>query len=167
LASPAGCPDDDAIAAGLWRGRALCRRRLGGEEFLVLLDNTSAQRAANIAEHARAAIAKRPAAGIKITMSFGVCASPPGHPFDYDTCFSGVDGSEGAQRAARALGDVAKDGIAASVAVFVVDRFEKVDISNDGCHGRSGEVGGVFDLWQTRFERAALQQAGQEVDDRQ
>jgi diguanylate cyclase (GGDEF)-like protein len=65
--------------------------RIGGEEFLVLLDNTSAQRAADVAERARTAIAQRPTAGIEITMSFGVSASPTGRPFDYDTCFAAAD----------------------------------------------------------------------------
>jgi diguanylate cyclase (GGDEF)-like protein len=65
--------------------------RIGGEEFLVILDNTSAQPAADVAERARTAIARRPAAGIQITMSFGVAASPTGRPFDYDTCFAAAD----------------------------------------------------------------------------
>jgi len=65
--------------------------RTGGEEFLVLLENTSAQRAAEVAERVRAAIAQRPTADIEITMSFGVSASPPGRPFDYDTCFAAAD----------------------------------------------------------------------------
>jgi diguanylate cyclase (GGDEF)-like protein len=65
--------------------------RIGGEEFLVLLDSTSAQSAAEVAERARAAIAHRPIAGIEITMSFGVCASPTGRPFDYATCFAAAD----------------------------------------------------------------------------
>ena len=65
--------------------------RIGGEEFLVLLDDTSAQRAAEVAERARTAIARRPIVGIEITMSFGVSASRTGRPFDYDTCFAAAD----------------------------------------------------------------------------
>jgi diguanylate cyclase (GGDEF)-like protein len=65
--------------------------RIGGEEFLIILETTSAHLAADIAERARAAIAQRPAAGIEITMSFGVAASPPGRPFEYNTCFAAAD----------------------------------------------------------------------------
>jgi diguanylate cyclase (GGDEF)-like protein len=64
--------------------------RLGGEEFLVVLPGGDAAKGAVVAESLRAAIADEPIAGLLVTMSFGVSASPPGD-FDYDKVFAEAD----------------------------------------------------------------------------
>ena len=64
--------------------------RVGGEEFLVILPGASLERTANVAEQLRAAVAGRPVAGLLVTMSFGVTASPPGE-FDFDGAFVAAD----------------------------------------------------------------------------
>ncbi|MBY0423297.1 MAG: GGDEF domain-containing protein [Parvularculaceae bacterium] len=66
------------------KGQDLCAR-YGGEEFAIALPNTNAQHAASLAEHIRAAIARRKLISRTtnedlgtITMSFGVCELRPG-----------------------------------------------------------------------------------------
>jgi diguanylate cyclase (GGDEF)-like protein len=49
--------------------------RVGGEEFLVVLPGADVPAAAGLAEELRAAVAAEPAAGLRITMSFGVAGS--------------------------------------------------------------------------------------------
>jgi diguanylate cyclase (GGDEF)-like protein len=56
--------------------------RLGGEEFLLLLPGADADRASDIAERLRQAIAEAPLGGQRVTMSFGVAATEPGERFD-------------------------------------------------------------------------------------
>jgi diguanylate cyclase (GGDEF)-like protein len=66
--------------------------RLGGEEFLVLLPGSDLQRSEQHAERLRDAMAAATmAAGVRLTMSFGVSASPPGVEFDYDAVFAAAD----------------------------------------------------------------------------
>ena len=66
--------------------------RLGGEEFLVLLPGSDVELAERGAERLRAAVADASmAAGVKLTMSFGVSASKRGSEFDYDAVFSEAD----------------------------------------------------------------------------
>jgi diguanylate cyclase (GGDEF)-like protein len=64
--------------------------RLGGEEFLVVLPGADAEKAEQVAETLRAAIAGERVAGLPVTMSFGVSASRPGE-FDYDAIFAQAD----------------------------------------------------------------------------
>jgi diguanylate cyclase (GGDEF)-like protein len=64
--------------------------RLGGEEFLIVVPGADADRASEIAEGLRVAISEAPTAGLLVTMSFGVSASPPGR-FDYETVFAEAD----------------------------------------------------------------------------
>ena len=64
--------------------------RLGGEEFLVLVPGADARQAAILAEKLRQTILGTPHAGVPVTMSFGVSASPPG-AFDYDRVFEAAD----------------------------------------------------------------------------
>jgi diguanylate cyclase (GGDEF)-like protein len=64
--------------------------RLGGEEFLVLLPGADARHAMVLAEGLRRAIAAGPHAGLPVTMSFGVTASPPGE-FDYEKALALAD----------------------------------------------------------------------------
>lgn len=66
------------------KGQDMCAR-YGGEEFAIALPNTSAQHAASLAEHIRAAIARRKLISRTtnedlgtITMSFGVAELRPG-----------------------------------------------------------------------------------------
>jgi diguanylate cyclase (GGDEF)-like protein len=49
--------------------------RVGGEEFLVILPGADVPAAVELAEQLRAAVAAEPAAGLMITMSFGVAGS--------------------------------------------------------------------------------------------
>jgi diguanylate cyclase (GGDEF)-like protein len=64
--------------------------RVGGEEFLVILPGASLERAQHVAEQLRASVADHPVAGLLVTMSFGVTASPPGD-FDFDGAFVAAD----------------------------------------------------------------------------
>ncbi|MEA2417878.1 MAG: two-component system, cell cycle response regulator [Thermoleophilaceae bacterium] len=66
--------------------------RLGGEEFLVLLPGSDLRRSHLRAERLREAMAQATmAAGVRLTMSFGVNASVPGTEFNYDAVFAGAD----------------------------------------------------------------------------
>jgi diguanylate cyclase (GGDEF)-like protein len=66
--------------------------RLGGEEFLVLLPGSDVEQAGQRAEQLRVAVAEGSmAAGVKLTMSFGVSASQSGSEFDYDSVFGAAD----------------------------------------------------------------------------
>jgi diguanylate cyclase (GGDEF)-like protein len=49
--------------------------RVGGEEFLVVLPGADLHAAAALAEELREAVAAEPAAGVHVTMSFGVAGS--------------------------------------------------------------------------------------------
>jgi diguanylate cyclase (GGDEF)-like protein len=58
--------------------------RIGGEEFLVLLPGADSEHTEVMAERLREAIeASTVGAGLRVTMSFGVSASPSGNAFDY------------------------------------------------------------------------------------
>jgi diguanylate cyclase (GGDEF)-like protein len=50
--------------------------RYGGEEFFVLMPETTADEAANLAKRVRAQLAKRPPPAGAVTLSFGVAAYP-------------------------------------------------------------------------------------------
>lgn len=65
--------------------------RLGGEEFLILLPDTDAARAAVVAEQLRQAIATTPVSQLELTMSFGVSDSSPDVGFDFDAGFERAD----------------------------------------------------------------------------
>jgi diguanylate cyclase (GGDEF)-like protein len=66
--------------------------RLGGEEFLILLPGADLREAEARAERLRQAVGAVPmAAGVRLTMSFGVSASPPQGEFDYDAVFAAAD----------------------------------------------------------------------------
>ena len=64
--------------------------RLGGEEFLVVVPGADVERAAQLADSLRVAVSELPAAGLQVTMSFGVSASEPGE-FDYEAVFAQAD----------------------------------------------------------------------------
>lgn len=64
--------------------------RVGGEEFLVMVPGATVENAAELAEDLRRAVAAEPAAGVAVTMSFGVAASDPG-AFDYPEVFAEAD----------------------------------------------------------------------------
>ena len=66
--------------------------RLGGEEFLILLPGSDVERSAELAERLREGVSAEPvAAGVRVTMSFGVGASQHGEAFDYATVFATAD----------------------------------------------------------------------------
>jgi diguanylate cyclase (GGDEF)-like protein len=66
--------------------------RLGGEEFLVLLPGADLEQAHRNAERLRVAVGEASmAAGVQLTMSFGVSASERGSEFNYDEVFVVAD----------------------------------------------------------------------------
>ncbi len=66
--------------------------RLGGEEFLVVLPGADAQQAERLAERLREIIAGVEFSGDqRLTMSFGVSASPRGGRFEYQRVFGEAD----------------------------------------------------------------------------
>jgi diguanylate cyclase (GGDEF)-like protein len=65
--------------------------RVGGEEFVVLLPGADVRSASALAEELRTAVAAAPVGGLRVTMSFGVAASPAGARFDYDAVFAMAD----------------------------------------------------------------------------
>ncbi len=66
--------------------------RIGGEEFMVLLDATQTGAATQIAERIRARIAAEPIDGITVTISLGLSGSP-GQLFRYSEAFARADGA--------------------------------------------------------------------------
>jgi diguanylate cyclase (GGDEF)-like protein len=74
--------------------------RVGGEEFLVVLPGADVPVAAALAEELRAAVAAEPAAGLQITMSFGVAGSV-GHRLERERL---LDEADAALYAAKARG---------------------------------------------------------------
>jgi diguanylate cyclase (GGDEF)-like protein len=64
--------------------------RIGGEEFLVVVPGADAEQACELAEALRGALAAAPVAGLAVTMSFGVAASPAG-AFDLAATFARAD----------------------------------------------------------------------------
>lgn len=90
--------------------------RVGGEEFVVLMPGADVPEAARLAEDLRRAIRDAPVAGLHVTMSFGVAASPPGQ-FDYEQVFAAADRAlYDAKAAGRDRVVVADDHRPASVA---------------------------------------------------
>jgi diguanylate cyclase (GGDEF)-like protein len=66
--------------------------RIGGEEFLVLLPGADSEHTEVMAERLREAIeASTVGAGLRVTMSFGVSASPSGSAFDYKAICAEAD----------------------------------------------------------------------------
>jgi diguanylate cyclase (GGDEF)-like protein len=65
--------------------------RFGGEEFAIVLTGATAADAVSTAERLRAAVAGEAVAGMPMTMSFGVAASEPGEPFDFESVFEQAD----------------------------------------------------------------------------
>jgi diguanylate cyclase (GGDEF)-like protein len=65
--------------------------RTGGEEFLVLLPGADLAHTTELAEALRAAVAREPLGGHRVTMSFGAAASAPDQVFDYETVFGAAD----------------------------------------------------------------------------
>ncbi|MDE3069338.1 MAG: GGDEF domain-containing protein [Acidobacteriota bacterium] len=65
--------------------------RIGGEEFLVLLDDVDPQRARAIADRLRSEIARTPIDSVTVTASFGFATSERGERFDYEAVFLRAD----------------------------------------------------------------------------
>jgi diguanylate cyclase (GGDEF)-like protein len=66
--------------------------RIGGEEFLILLPGADSASCLELAGELREGIASQSfEQGTRLTMSFGVSASPPGTAFDYETVFASAD----------------------------------------------------------------------------
>ena len=67
--------------------------RIGGEEFVVLLDHTSEQEACEVAERLRQAVAADAIGGLEVTISCGVAAAMESERYDYELLFSRADRS--------------------------------------------------------------------------
>lgn len=77
--------------------------RIGGEEFVILLDAVDWDHAASVALRLREAVRESPMGGVPTTVSFGLAATKPGETFDYDTLFKSAD--DALYAAKRAGGD--------------------------------------------------------------
>ena len=77
-----------------------------------------------------------------------------------------VDELEGVQALAQLIGDVAQRGVAARMAVLVVDRLEVVDVAQQQAHRLAGQARLMAELGEARDQRVAVEQAGQRIDDR-
>ncbi len=67
--------------------------RFGGEEFVIMLAGIELGDAVATAERLRRAVGATPIMGSSVTMSFGVAASVPGTPFDFEEVFGWADGA--------------------------------------------------------------------------
>jgi diguanylate cyclase (GGDEF)-like protein len=65
--------------------------RLGGEEFVVLAPGADLGHCTYLAERLHTAVGTDESGPVGITMSFGVSASVPGSPFEYDRVFAEAD----------------------------------------------------------------------------
>lgn len=77
--------------------------RIGGEEFVILLQAPDWNEAVSVATRLRDAIRESPLAGVPTTVSFGLATSDPGRPFSYETVFARADAA--LYEAKRAGGD--------------------------------------------------------------
>ena len=67
--------------------------RIGGEEFVVLLDHASEREACEVAERLRSAVAASPLGELQVTVSCGVAAASASERFDYELLFARADRS--------------------------------------------------------------------------
>lgn len=67
--------------------------RFGGEEFVIVVAGSELVPSMEIAETLRQAVSAAPILGSTVTMSFGVAASDPGRPFDFEEVFTRADGA--------------------------------------------------------------------------
>jgi diguanylate cyclase (GGDEF)-like protein len=87
----------DAVLAGIAaRLREAARSadsvyRFGGDEFVVLAPRADIAEAKTIAERVAEAVRREPIEGLTMTISLGVCAPPPGEPFDFEAIFQAAD----------------------------------------------------------------------------
>jgi diguanylate cyclase (GGDEF)-like protein len=65
--------------------------RLGGEEFLILLPGADVDASRKVAEKLRELVRSTPIAGVPITLSLGVAASPVGSAFRYEEMLALAD----------------------------------------------------------------------------
>jgi diguanylate cyclase (GGDEF)-like protein len=88
--------------------------RIGGEEFVILLEAVDWSHVERVAARLRDAIREAPLAGVPTTVSFGVAGSGPGERFDYETVFRRADAA--LYEAKRAGGDRIAAGLTAAMA---------------------------------------------------
>jgi diguanylate cyclase (GGDEF)-like protein len=77
--------------------------RIGGEEFVILIEGVAWSDVEGVAERLRGEIRQTPLAGVPTTVSLGIAASEPGRPFDYEATFARAD--QALYEAKRAGGD--------------------------------------------------------------
>ena len=65
--------------------------RIGGEEFVILLEAVDWSHVESVAERLRDAIAEAPLSGVPTTVSFGLAGSVAGERFDYESVFKRAD----------------------------------------------------------------------------
>jgi diguanylate cyclase (GGDEF)-like protein len=65
--------------------------RFGGEEFMVMIGGCDLDGGRELAETMRQAVGGEAVMSLPLTMSFGVSASEPGQPFDFEAVFGAAD----------------------------------------------------------------------------
>ena len=85
--------------------------RIGGEEFVILLDEVDWAHAESVALRLRESIREEPIDGVHTTVSFGLAATKPGEPFDYDALFKAADAALYAAKRAGGDNVFASDGM--------------------------------------------------------
>ena len=91
--------------------------RIGGEEFVILLDEVDWAHAESVALRLRESVREAPIDGVHTTVSFGLAATKPGEPFDYDALFKAADGALYAAKRAGGDNVFAGDGMMLSGAL--------------------------------------------------
>jgi diguanylate cyclase (GGDEF)-like protein len=85
--------------------------RIGGEEFVIVLDEVDWRHAENVATRLRDAMRETPIAGVPTTASFGLAATKPGEAFDYEKLFKAADAALYAAKRAGGDNVFAGDGV--------------------------------------------------------
>jgi diguanylate cyclase (GGDEF)-like protein len=91
--------------------------RIGGEEFVILLNEVDWEHAESVALRLRESIREAPINGVHTTVSFGLAATKPGEALDYDALFKAADGALYAAKRAGGDNVFASDGMMLSGAL--------------------------------------------------
>ena len=146
---------------------ALQQRQVGRAEQVVVAHavpgrggDAGRQRQVELARARPSATAARTRSAISTPAS----RSAPGSSTQELLAADPVDELERAQRLADLVGGVAQHGVAALVAVLVVDPLEAVEVEQHDGHRAAGQARLLLDLGDARLERRAVEQAGERVE---